>query len=140
MARPTKALAKTMADLPEDWREILKEWGEKGYSQWGLFTKLGLTKKVHDRFIMTEQEYAEWFSFALDLAKSYWIDEVGEKLVKDRQLNSAIYAIQVRNRYGWKQTDEQKPTPPAKEKEEPVDDLIVKHKKSKPEEKPLITN
>jgi len=141
MARPTKALAKTMADLPEDWREILKEWGEKGYSQWGLFTKLGLTKRVHDRFLETEQEYAEWFSYALDLAKSYWIDEVGEKLVKDRNLNSAIYAIQVRNRFGWKQTDEQKPSAPSKEADAlPADDLIDKFKKKKPEEKQLTTN
>lgn len=132
MARPTKALAKTMADLPDGWQDTLIEWGKKGYSAPGIYTKVGLTKRVHDRFIADEQEYAEYFSYALDLAKSYWIDEMGEKLATDRNLNSAIYAIQVRNRFGWKQQDEQKPVKAADKPEEPEESLIDKHKK-KPE-------
>lgn len=130
MARPTKALAKTMKDLPENWKDILIEHGKKGYSAPGIYTKVGLTKRVHDRFMIEEDEYSEYFSFALDLAKSYWIDEIGEKVATDRNLNSAIYAIQVRNRFGWKQQDEQKAGAAKPDKpEEPEESLVDKHKK-----------
>jgi hypothetical protein len=122
-----------MADLPEDWKDILIEYGKKGFSAPGIYTKVMLTKKVHERFIQTEPEYEEMFSYALDLAKSYWIDEMGAKLATDRNLNSAIYAIQVRNRFGWKQQDDQKPAAAKPEKEEPGEDLIIKHKKPLPE-------
>jgi len=139
MARPTKALAKTMADLPEGWQDTLIENGKLGRSIPGLYTKIGVTKRIHDRFMETEEEYQDYFSYACDLSLSYWADDMGEKLATDRNLNSSIYALQMRNRFKWTQQDS-KPTPEKPEKEEPADDLITKHKKPKPEEKQLTTN
>lgn len=155
MARPTKELQFTFKDLknaifemlPEepldarkvnnpdpvqvDWKEALELKGRDGYSKVGLYTAIRLTQRVHERLYKDEEEYRDWFDYASDLSKSYWIDIMGRKIFRDRNLNSTIYAIQVRNRYGWRQQDEQKPAGGEKEEipETPVDDLASKHKK-----------
>lgn len=125
--------ARKTRDLPEkvtvDWQEALELKGRDGYSKAGLYTAIRLTQRVHERLYNTEEEYKDWFDYATDLSRSYWIDIMGRKIFRDRNLNSTIYAIQVRNRYGWRQQDDTKA--PAKEEapDVPVDDLASKHKK-----------
>jgi hypothetical protein len=116
-----------------DWKETLEHMGKEGASAAGLYTSIRLTKRIHDRLYADTEEYRDVFDYATDLSKTYWIDTMGKKIFKDRNLNSAIYAIQVRNRFGWKQQDDQKPAAPPKEPEQPGVDLIAKHKKPKPD-------
>jgi len=111
------------------WTEALELKGRDGYSMSGLYTSIRLTQRIHERLYRDHEEYKDWFDYALDLSKSYWLDIMGRKIFRDRNLNSTIYAIQVRNRYGWRQQDEAKA--PAKDEAPvlPVEDLAIKHKK-----------
>jgi hypothetical protein len=112
-----------------DWQEALELKGRDGYSKVGLYTSIRLTQRIHERLYDSEEEYKDWFDYATDLSKSYWLDIMGRKIFKDRNLNSTIYAIQVRNRYGWRQQDDVKPAAKDETPETPVDDLASKHKK-----------
>ncbi|PKL19559.1 MAG: hypothetical protein CVV49_00550 [Spirochaetae bacterium HGW-Spirochaetae-5] len=140
MARPLTVKFEDLKDakftvrIDEDdqelsWQETLEARGRDGASDAGLYTAIRLTRRVHERLYETVDEYRETFDFASDLAKSYWLDTMGKKIFNDRNLNSAIYAVQVRNRYGWRQSDDQKQAAPQGEPDTPVDDLGAKHKK-----------
>ncbi|GEM_PF-5747359 len=120
-----------------DWKETLEARGREGASDAGLYTSIRLTRRVHERLYGTCEEYKEVFDYARDLAKTYWLDTMGKRIFGDRNLNSAIYTVQVRNRYGWRQSDDPKPAPPTGEPEKPVEDLMTKHRSHKGDTKDI---
>lgn len=143
MARPTKALAVKFSDLKDreyeiktedgtekvDWRGMLEFRGATGICNTGLYTSIRLTQRVHERLYREEQEYRDYFDFASELSKAYWIDEMGGKIYRDRNLNASMYRFIMQNRYGWKTQDEPKRDDKPDEPDEPTADLATKHKK-----------
>ena len=143
MARPFAALAVKFSDLKEreyeiktedgsektDWRGMLEHKGMSGVSNIGLFTSIRLTQRVHERLYREEEEYRDYFDFASLLSKAFWIDEMGGKIYRDRNLNASMYRFIMQNRYGWKTQDEPKKEDKSDESDEPVTDLATKHKK-----------
>ncbi len=123
-----------------DWKGALELKGKEGASDAGLYTAIRLTRRVHERLIESSDEYKEFFEYAQDLARSYWLDTMGKRIFNDRNLNSAIYAVQVRNRYGWRQSDDPKPAGAPVEPDKPVEDLVAKHRKKPDNTKTQTTN
>lgn len=131
---PEEPLDARKTNLPDpiivNWKEALELKGREGYSKVGLYTAIRLTQRIHERLYRDEEEYRDWFDYATDLSRSFWIDIMGRKIFRDRNLNSTIYAIQVRNRYGWRQQDDPKPSEDKdKSSDVPVENLANKHKK-----------
>ena len=121
-------LVRTFKSLPPGWRESFYLMAREGVSEEGLYTSIGLTQSIHEKFMRDEPSYAEQIEFCNSLTKAYWLD-LGRDIVKGKATgtNAAAYLSIMVNRFGWvnirQSTGEKKERPKKEtdEADEPID-------------------
>jgi len=90
---------KTLGDLPDDWQDKLLEMGSEGCAVIEMRTELGVCEQLFNRFIKDEPEFSRTVQYAKDLSQKWWMEsgrEIGAK-----RINTGLYALRMKNCYGW---------------------------------------
>lgn len=103
-----KALNKEIKDLPENWQDTVVARFKKGESIAEVLKALNTSRYFHKKFLKESLEYAEIFERGLLLAESWWIKKGRDSLnlSTGSKFNTAVWFINMKNRFGWRDTPE----------------------------------
>jgi hypothetical protein len=78
MGRPKKGQEKKFSDLPDNWNEIIEDGMGAGATKAMMYKKLGISRRVAERFRNEHDEFDEAFSWGETLAEAM----LDERLIK----------------------------------------------------------
>lgn len=90
----------TTADLPDDWREVMRSTGQEGGSAVEARLLLGIGRAAWDSLIEHEPEFAQAEEVRADLAQAWW-QRQGRAMVQGAPGNAAVWRLNMQNRFGW---------------------------------------
>ena len=96
---------KTLSDLPKGWQKKILDLMKNGASQTEIKAVLGISNDLFDRFIKDEAEFSETIKKGLLFAQAWWEQKARENL-ENRNFNSALWYMNMKNRFGWKDKQE----------------------------------
>lgn len=97
----------TLDRLPDGWQERVLELASQGASDVELRVELGLCIDTFYRFIDDEKEFSETIKRAHDLCQVWW-EKNGRVNLDTKEFNSTLWYMNMKNRFGWADKQEQK--------------------------------
>jgi len=102
MGRPKKTLEEA---LPINWKEVVIKFMKKGASRQEIKAKLDMSNDLFARFLDDEPEFAETIKKG-DLLCEAWWEKQGRLNLQNREFNSTLWYMNMRNRFKWKNEQE----------------------------------
>ena len=101
----------SVSNLPE-WALKVKELYENGATDVEVMAEMKWSKADFDKYMETAG-FAKLVEMGRLMSKAWWVSQVRKNL-NNRQFNGAIYALYMKNNFGWSEkqetTDNSKPT------------------------------
>jgi hypothetical protein len=96
-----------LARLPQGWEGIIAEEYLAGASDIEVMAKLRITRKFWDILLTDPEsvEFREVVEFGRLLSQAWWLTE-GRVNLKERQFNSSLWYMNMKNRFGWSEKTE----------------------------------
>ena len=102
--RPKKTLANM--NLPENWKETVFELAAKGLAKEEIYLHYyRINAHLFDKLYEKESEFCQVVKKAEQLCKGWWI-ETGRKSLKTKNFHDALWYMNMKNRFGWKDRTE----------------------------------
>ncbi len=97
---------KTIADLPKDWKKIALDLSAKGYSKEEIFLHFyRINAEMFYQLKARDAEFSDTIKDAEHLCKAWWIEQ-SRKSLKRSYFQAAIWYMNMKNRFGWKDRQE----------------------------------
>lgn len=101
--------AKTLADLPPNWKEKMIEMAAMGYSEQEMRRELSMSmgpdaksiEMLWYRLKDREPEFRETFNICKPLIEAWWIG-VARQSINKQFFQHQAWLINMKNRFGWK--------------------------------------
>jgi hypothetical protein len=111
--RPVGRPPYSINNLPENWKQILIDMKKEGKADVEVIVALDMSKNDWYSLLETNEEFSETVRKAQVLCEAWWVD-IGRKGMvhtsggKDvhKNLNPALYMINMKNRFGWRNDPE----------------------------------
>jgi hypothetical protein len=92
------------SQFPENWKQILIDLGKEGKSQVHMAKALGMSKRTLFEMKAKDEEFSRALDDALDEAQ-VWFENVGREGMfmggKDNPFQANLWALHMKNRFGW---------------------------------------
>lgn len=92
-----------MSTLP-DWAKKVKEAYENGATDVEVMAEMKWSKQDFDEYLQTAG-FAKLVEMGRLMSKAWWVSQVRKNL-NNRQFNGAIYALYMKNTFGWAEKQE----------------------------------
>ena len=114
-SRPVGRPKKTLADLPQNWRDIILDLKREGASNVECKVAIGVSNDLWERLIKEEPEFSDAVKEGELLCETWWLkagrtgmfQTSGGKEVHTN-LNPALWYMNMKNRFGWADKQEVK--------------------------------
>jgi hypothetical protein len=92
---------KTLNDLPNNWKQLMLASAKNGggRAEWQAF--LGVSNNTWDGWMKNSEEFKVAVEEAKILCQVWWENQ-GRRLVTGANGNGTIWAINMKNRFGWR--------------------------------------
>lgn len=90
----------TVADLPDDWFNLMVNEAKIGRGPTSFMRVLGLTRAGLETILATSPEFAEAYERCLILSSEWWEDR-GRDMTVGEKGNSSVWLANMVNRWGW---------------------------------------
>lgn len=99
----------TIADLPENWKELMVEMAAQGYSEVEMRRELCLSAGKEAKNILRlwyrlkekDAEFRETINICKPLIEAWWV-EAGRTSINRQFFQHQMWLINMKNRFGWK--------------------------------------
>jgi len=98
-----------LSDLPDNWQKTMTELASGGASDVEIRVALGcISDDLWYRFIKEEPEFSRTVSQCKLLCQAWWEKKGRFHLVteKGETFNNGVYALHMKNRFGWRDKQE----------------------------------
>lgn len=97
----------TMADLPPNWEQIMRDEAQVGHGVTAFMVKLGLTRKAFSTLLEDHEQFRDTYEICL-LLSQYWWETTGKELSDGsrRYGNAQAWTFNMKNRFDWKDRNE----------------------------------
>lgn len=90
----------TIDDLPEDWKSIVMDCGQRGGSEVEARCLLGISSTGWYTLLEDSVEFSETVAKASSLCQVWW-EKNGQRLAIEGGGNATIWIFNMKNRFGW---------------------------------------
>jgi hypothetical protein len=106
MAKKVGRPKKTLAELPEGWKDDVLNAGKQGYSDIEIRVGiLDISNNLWGRLMEEEGEFWETITRARDYSQTWWLKH-SRKELHNKEFNNKLYEMNMQNRYGWNKKTE----------------------------------
>lgn len=97
----------TMADLPDNWQQIMRDEAQVGHGVTAFMVKLGVTRRAFATLLEDHEEFRDTYEICL-LLSQYWWETTGKELSDGsrRYGNAQAWTFNMKNRFDWKDRNE----------------------------------
>lgn len=96
---------KNLSSLPKDWEKKVIDLMTEGASDVEIKAELSLCNDTFARFLKEEPLFSETIKRGRALCESWWQRE-GRTNLRNREFNSVLWYMNMKNRFGWKDKQE----------------------------------
>jgi hypothetical protein len=97
----------TLDRLPDGWEKGCEELASQGASEVELRVYLGLHEGLFYRFLKDEPKFSQTIKTCADLCRVWW-EKNGRVNLDTKEFNSTLWYMNMKNRFGWADKQEQK--------------------------------
>lgn len=111
MSGGARAILDRLDQRPEDWRKTVLALYNAGASDREVMVELELTRGQWETLMgdLVESDFAEVVEYGRLVAHAWW-ERLGRTRLNDKTFNTALWTIQMKNRFGWSEKTEQSMT------------------------------
>lgn len=103
--RPVGRPRTTLADLPEDWENIMLECGEVGGSEVEMRVLLSVGEAAFSTLTKDYTEFSRTRKRSKDLCNVWW-EKRGREMATGEDGNPTVWIFNMKNRFGWRDKTE----------------------------------
>jgi len=97
---------KTINDLPDNWEENIINLSKEGMSEYEIRAELGITFHLWYKLLENEKNlFSITIKKAQDLCQGWWMKQ-GRIALREKDFNSTLWYMNMKNRFGWKDKSE----------------------------------
>jgi hypothetical protein len=104
-ANPVGRPRTTLADLPEDWKDIITKCGTDGGSATEVRCLLGIGESAWATLLEDYPEFQRAEKERIALCEVWW-ERQGRRMTTDGQGNATVWIFNMKNRFGWRDKQE----------------------------------
>lgn len=111
MSGGARAILDRLEKRPEDWRKTVLALYNAGASDREVMVELELTRGQWETLMgdLVESDFSEVVEYGRLVAHAWW-ERLGRQKLDDKSFNTALWTIQMKNRFGWSERTEQSMT------------------------------
>lgn len=95
----------TVADLPENWKQIMMDEAQTGGSNVSLMVVLGIHGHAFNTLIEDDINFRETVG-ACQLLAQHWHEKRGRDMISGANGNAVVWKFSMQNRFSWKEKTE----------------------------------
>jgi hypothetical protein len=99
----------TLDDLPDGWAKSVLAMYAKGCADIQVAVALGISRNTFTALLDREPEFLNTVQRGRDMAEAWWLEQGRAGVWQEpdgRRINHALYALHMRNRFGWNEKKE----------------------------------
>jgi len=111
MSGGARAILDDLEKRPEDWRKTVLALYNAGASDREVMVELELSPGKWQTLMsdLVESDFPEVVEYGRLLAHAWW-ERLGRTMLHEKSFNTALWTIQMKNRFGWSEKTEQSMT------------------------------
>lgn len=90
-----------LSDLPKDWKEMIIREMSQGANLQEIYGWLDISDKTFTRLCRDNIEFSRTVKRGQRLSERWWL-EIGRKYIRDKEFNSTLWYMNMKNRFGWR--------------------------------------